>query len=70
MTEKKKFKFSFVLDQSLCMACAACELECREGGIYIDDSVNYNINPNNCNRCGRCFRACPTGAISRVNNPA
>ncbi|WP_341473693.1 ATP-binding protein [Desulfofundulus thermobenzoicus] len=65
----KKFKFNYVINPELCMSCAACELECRDGGIYIDDTVHYNINLDNCTRCGRCFRACPSGAISRVNNP-
>jgi hydrogenase-4 component H len=66
--EKKKFKFSFSINPAECMACAACELECRDGGIFIDDSVNYAINQDNCNRCGRCFRACPTGAVVRTTH--
>ncbi|MEW6426080.1 MAG: 4Fe-4S binding protein [Bacillota bacterium] len=66
---KKTYKFSYQINRALCMACAACEWECRDGGIYIDDTVNYAINLENCTRCGRCFRACPTGAISRMNNP-
>ena len=71
LTEKKKtFKFNFVLNQEACMSCAACELECRDGGIYIDDNALYAINADNCTRCGRCFRACPAGAITRENNPA
>jgi NAD-dependent dihydropyrimidine dehydrogenase PreA subunit len=68
-TPKKTYKFSFQINPQLCMSCAACEWECRDGGIYIDDSVQYAINQDNCTRCGRCHRACPAGAISRVGNP-
>jgi formate hydrogenlyase subunit 6/NADH:ubiquinone oxidoreductase subunit I len=64
---KKKFKFNYQLNQELCMACAACELECRDNGIYVDDTANYAINLDNCTRCGRCFRACPAGAIIKIN---
>lgn len=70
LTEKKKFKFNYVLDAALCMACAACEVECKYEGIYIDESTNYAINIDNCKRCGKCFRACPSEAISKVNNVA
>ncbi len=67
MAEKKSIKFSYVLNAVKCMACAACELECKFNGIYIDDTANYAINPVNCTRCGKCFRACPSGAISKVD---
>lgn len=70
MAEKKKFKFSYALNPELCMACAACELECRDNGIYVDEGVSYAINADNCTRCGRCFRACPAGAIAKVDNVA
>ncbi|MHB8917411.1 MAG: 4Fe-4S binding protein [Desulfocucumaceae bacterium] len=66
--EKKQFKFSFKISASDCMACAACELECKDGAIFIDDSVNYAINMDVCTRCGKCNRACPSGAIEKIMN--
>ena len=68
MAEGKKYKFSYRINPETCMSCAACELECRDNGIYIDDTVHYAINETNCTRCGRCSRACPAGAIARINN--
>ncbi|MFZ5652373.1 MAG: 4Fe-4S binding protein [Bacillota bacterium] len=66
--EPKKFKFSFQITPEVCMACAACELECRDNGIFIDDTVNYAINQDNCKRCGRCQRACPSSAVLKIMN--
>lgn len=68
MAEPKKFKFSFEINPDLCMACAACELECKDNAIFIDDSVNYAINQENCKRCGRCSRACPSTAVTKIMN--
>ncbi|MCL5056400.1 MAG: 4Fe-4S binding protein [Actinobacteria bacterium] len=65
--EPKKFKFSFQINAQDCMACAACELECKDGAIYVDDNVNYAINQDNCKRCGKCQRACPSGAVLKIN---
>lgn len=71
MTEKKKkFKFSFEINTGACMACAACELACNDGAIFIDDAANYGINKESCTRCGRCFRACWPDAIAKIPNPA
>ncbi len=66
--DKKKFKFDYRINAAACMACAACEWECKDNAVFVDDTVNYAINPNNCNRCGKCFRACPCGAIERIMN--
>ena len=71
MTEasgQKKYKFSYQIIASQCMACAACEVECKDGAVFIDDTVNYAIEQEICIRCGKCFRACPSKAIERVMN--
>ena len=49
----------------VCMACAGCEWVCTANAIYIDDSLEYVLNPQKCKHCGDCFRACPTGALSK-----
>lgn len=66
--EKKKFKFYFSIDAAACMSCAACELECKDNAVYIDDSANYAINQDTCRRCARCYRACPSGAVLKTMN--
>jgi len=48
-----------------CMACAGCEWVCAKDAIYINDSLEYVINPEKCKYCGDCFRACPTGALCK-----
>lgn len=71
MTEnivQKKYKFNYQINTSSCMACAACEAECLDGAVFIDDSVHYAIDQERCIRCGKCFRACPIKAIERIMN--
>lgn len=64
------YKWSYRIDREKCMACAACEYECRDNGIYVFDNIAYAINDDNCTRCARCYNACPVGAVSRISNQA
>ncbi|WP_066635926.1 4Fe-4S binding protein [Desulfolucanica intricata] len=64
--EKKQYKFDYVINPDECMSCAACEVECADNSVFVDDTVHYAINLDSCKRCGKCFRACPVGAIARV----
>ena len=64
---KKKYKFSYQVSPDTCMSCAACEVECRFSAVFVDDTVHYAIDLENCTRCGKCFRACPSDAIAKVN---
>lgn len=66
MAEPKKYKFMYRINPEVCMSCAACELECRDGAVYVDETVHYAINVENCTRCGRCSRACPSTAVDRI----
>lgn len=64
----KVYKWSYRVDMEKCMACAACELECRDGSIHVYDNLAYAVNDELCTRCARCYNACPVGAISRIPN--
>ncbi len=67
--EKKPYfghKFP-VVDESLCVACGACETHCRFGAIIVDEHAA--IDPTACEACGVCVEVCPVGAITLVDRP-
>lgn len=72
--EKKKYKFTFKIQQDLCMDCGSCWYECEYEGGSGAIGVSYNgvacfeIDEDSCTRCGRCFRACPVDAVERTKN--
>lgn len=53
-----------VIDYDKCRTCKKCSaaLGCPLGVFKSDGKVH--IDTENCNRCGRCIKACPFGAIS------
>jgi MinD superfamily P-loop ATPase len=67
--EKKPYfglKFPLV-DESLCVACGACETHCRFGAIIVGEQAA--IDPTACEACGVCVEVCPVGAITLVDRP-
>jgi len=54
---------SVTVDSGLCTGCEECLDVCIFGGMEIVDGKAV-VYPENCFGCGRCERACPTGAIS------
>lgn len=62
----KQYKWNYVIHDQQCMACAACEFECRDEAVMIEDFAYYRIDDSRCTRCARCFNACPAQAIERV----
>ena len=47
-----------------CVACGACEAQCRVGAISMGDG-KFEIDPATCIECGSCAGACPTGSIEQ-----
>lgn len=69
------------IEVDACTACQACELVCPTTAIHRvalspsgeraevtgdRDVLAYHVTAGDCIRCGRCFGACPTGAIVAV----
>ena len=67
MAEKERqYKWTYYIDAARCMTCGTCEVECRDGAIYVRDYEVYAIDEEKCKRCARCFQACPVEAVKRV----
>ena len=52
------------VDQSLCVPCDECLLECPSGAVWRDErDGRYHIDHNSCIRCSHCAAVCPPGAV-------
>ena len=52
----------YTIDQSLCVSCGTCDMECRFGAIIIDDQGKFSVDAEKCRGCGLCAASCPVDA--------
>jgi MinD superfamily P-loop ATPase len=67
--EKKPYfghKFP-VVDESLCVACGACETHCPFDAVIVGEKAA--IDPTACEACGVCVEVCPVQAVTLVDQP-
>lgn len=55
-----------VISKDECIQCGACESECPEGAISMQDDGYYIIDAAICTDCASCVDVCPSGAISQA----
>jgi len=53
------------IDQTLCIACGACESVCPTGTVVAREGSTARLDTTHtCDLCAACEDICPTGAIS------
>jgi ferredoxin len=57
-------EFMYLVDESNCSGCGACEDVCPTGAVKVTGGI-ARIDRSACNECGACFAACPRGAVYR-----
>ena len=55
---------AYVVYASACLACGACEGECRVGAISDSGDGTRAIDAGMCISCGSCAGVCPASAIA------
>ncbi|MGM9624889.1 MAG: 4Fe-4S binding protein [Eubacteriales bacterium] len=56
----------YKIDQSKCVSCGTCDIECRFGAIIISDEGKFSIDETLCRGCGMCANACPVDAAVKA----
>ncbi len=59
-----------IIEQTKCIHCATCEVECPFHAILISDKGDFSVDAEKCRDCGICAKACPMDAIARAMKTA
>lgn len=60
---------SVVVENSKCVGCSACVVECPEEAFDLVNGIAV-VDPNKCNECEKCIEVCPSEALFMPNKPA
>ena len=61
-------KRRFIIDQTKCISCGTCEVECRKKAILISSKGKFSIDYEKCVGCGICAEVCPMDAAMEDPN--
>lgn len=53
------------IDQSKCIACGTCDVECPRGAVIISEMGKFSIDEEKCVDCGICASVCPVDAAGK-----
>ena len=53
------------IDQSKCISCGTCDVECPFGAVVISEIGKFSIDEEKCRDCGICAGVCPVDAASK-----
>lgn len=53
------------IDQSKCINCGTCDVECPFGAVVISEIGKFSIDEEKCRDCGICASVCPVDAASK-----
>ena len=53
------------IDQSKCISCGTCDVECPFGAVVISEIGKFSIDEEKCRDCGICASVCPVDAAKK-----
>ena len=53
------------IDQSKCIACGTCDVECQRKAVVISETGRFSIDEEKCVDCGICANVCPVDAAGK-----
>ena len=53
------------IDQSKCISCGTCDVECPFGAVVISEIGKFSIDEEKCRDSGICASVCPVDSSSK-----